>query len=118
MRIPNTTARFGEEIASNYLIKKGHKIIDRNFRKGYGEIDIISLHNNTLVFTEVKTRKTNLFGGAIEAVSFRKIKNLARTAQYYKILHPNLPSLLRIDAILIDIGDKTHIKHIENISGF
>ena len=56
MKISNPTAVIGEDIAVNYLKKKGYKIIERNFRKGYGEIDIIALKKNVLVFVEVKTR--------------------------------------------------------------
>ena len=121
MLISNPTAKFGEEIASNYLIKKGYKIIERNFRKGYGEIDIISTYQNILVFVEVKTRTTDLFGGAKESISRSKIHTLVNTAQFYKKLHPNLPESLRIDAILINLspGNNTeNIEHIENISGF
>lgn len=58
MLISNPTAKLGE-----YLENKGYKIIERNFRKGYGEIDIIATHKNILVFVEVKTRTTFLFGG-------------------------------------------------------
>ncbi len=120
MFIPNPTARLGEEIAAEYLIKKGYKIIDRNFRKGYGEIDIIAVKDDVLVFIEVKTRTTNLFGGAKEAISYYKIKKLIRTAQFYKLLHPKLPELLRIDAMFVTLSPNNlrEIEHIENITGF
>ncbi len=104
MFIPNPVARLGEEKACRYLIENGYKIIERNFRKGYGEIDIVSIHQNILVFVEVKTRTTSLHGGAINAISDQKIKKLVRTAQFYKMLHPKLPDALRIDAILIDLN--------------
>jgi putative endonuclease len=120
MYIPSPVARLGEEIASKLLTKKGYQIIDRNFRKGYGEIDIIATFQNTLVFVEVKTRSTNLYGGAIEAISYGKLQTLIRTCEYYKMLHPKLPEALRIDAILIDLeeNEAKNIQHIENISGF
>lgn len=119
MRISNPTAKLGEEIAVNYLKNKGYKIIERNFRKGYGEIDIISTFQNVLVFTEVKTRTTSLYGGATEAIAYHKIKSLIRTAQFYKMLHPKLPESLLIDAILIDLNSEnkpSNIEHIENIT--
>lgn len=121
MLISNPTAKFGEEIASKYLQGKSYKIIERNFRKGYGEIDIIATFNNTLIFIEVKTRTTDLFGGARESISRSKIHTLVNTAQFYKKLHPNLPESLRIDAILINLSHKNNaekIEHVENISGF
>lgn len=120
MIISNPVARIGEEIATKYLKKNGFKIIERNFRKGYGEIDIVSVHDNILVFVEVKTRTTNLYGGAIEAISYGKLQKLIRTCEYYKLLHPKLPESMRIDAVLIDLenNEAKNIQHVENISGF
>ena len=119
MRISNPTAKLGEEIATNYLKNKGYKIIERNFRKGYGEIDIIATFENTLIFVEVKTRTTSLYGGALESIAYYKIKSLIKTAQFYKILHPKLPESMRIDAILIDLGSDnkpSNIEHVANIT--
>jgi putative endonuclease len=120
MIISNPVARIGEDIATDYLKKKGYKIIERNFRKGYGEIDIISTFQNTLVFVEVKTRTTSLYGGAIEAISYGKMQKLIRTCEYYKMLHPKFPDAMRIDAVLIDLvnGEAKNMQHIENVSGF
>ncbi|MCL5434956.1 MAG: YraN family protein [Patescibacteria group bacterium] len=118
MQISNPTAKLGEEIAVNYLKGKGYKIIERNFRKGYGEIDIIAIFQNTLIFVEVKTRTTSLYGGALESIAYHKIKSLIKTAQFYKLLRPKLPDALRIDAILIDMKNNKaeNIEHIENIT--
>ena len=119
MRIANPTAQKGEEIACKYLRKKGYEIIDRNFRKGYGEIDIISIKDGVLVFTEVKTRTSNKFGTPFEQIAFYKLKSLIKTAQFYKVLNPKLPDSLRIDAIAVmldDLGNPTNIEHIENIT--
>ncbi len=121
MLISNPTAKKGENLAAQYLAKIGYKIIERNFRKGYGEIDIIAIKDNILIFVEVKTRTTALFGGALESIAYYKIKSLIKTAQFYKILHPKLPEALRIDAVLIDLNESneaSNIEHIENISGF
>lgn len=120
MYISNPVARLGEEIACKYLKEKGYKIIDRNFGKGYGEIDIVAINNNVLVFVEVKTRTNNLYGGAIEAISYQKLQKLIRTCEFYKLTHPKLPEAMRIDAVLIDLENNTpkNIEHIENISGF
>jgi putative endonuclease len=118
VKISNPTAVLGENIATDYLKRKGYRIIERNFRKGYGEIDIICIKEKTLVFVEVKTRTSDLYGGALEAISYSKLQMLVKTAQFYKLLHPELPEALRIDAILIDLmpGQKPKIKHIENIT--
>ena len=119
MYIPNPTARLGEEIAAKFLVKKGYEIIDRNFRKGYGEIDIVAVKNKILVFVEVKTRKSNFFGTPFEQITSFKIRALERTALFYKKLHPNLPDAMCIDAIGIELdslGNTVNIEHIENIS--
>lgn len=101
MRIVNPTAKKGEQLASEFLTKKGYRIVDRNFRKGYGEIDIIAVHEQTLVFVEVKTRTSTLFGTPLEAITYWKLKTLIKTAQLYKLLHPNLPDSMRIDAVSV-----------------
>lgn len=121
MKIVNPTAVLGESASCRYLEKKGYKILERNFRKGYGEIDIIAVQKNTLVFIEVKTRSSEKFGTPFEAISSWKLRKLLAGARYYKyILHPELPDDLRIDAIGVIVrGDEViSIEQIENISSF
>ena len=67
----------GEEIAKNYLIKNGYKIIDTNVRfSRFCEIDIIALDKKTLVFVEVKTRKTDICGHPFEAITKSKYQHI------------------------------------------
>src|SRR5690242_10711551 len=106
MFIPNPTARLGEDLATKFLENKGYKILERNFRKGYGEIDIVALDNDTLVFIEVKTRSSNKFGTPFEQITPFKIRALERTAIFYKKLHPTLPEALRIDAVSVELDTK------------
>ncbi len=109
----------GEEIAAEYLKKQGFKIIDRNFRIRGGEIDIVALDSDTLVFIEVKTRRSTEFGTPLEAISYWKIKSLIKTAQFYKMKHPKLPELMRIDAVAIILdreNNPTSIELVKNIS--
>lgn len=121
MKIANYTAKLGEELACEYLKKKGYKIIERNFRKKYQEIDIITIHDNTLVFVEVKTRRSGSYGSPFEGIAPWKLRNLVNLAQFYKMLHPKLPDYMRIDAIGVTLSYNNEIEnleHIENISGF
>lgn len=116
----NTLARGreGENLAASYLKSLGYKIIERNFKKGYGEIDIIALEENTLVFVEVKTRWSGRFGPPEEAVTPWKLKSIIRTAKYYKMLHPELPDAMRIDVITVDFSSgKAKIRLIKNVTG-
>src|SRR5882762_11939271 len=120
MKISDPIAKKGEDIAVAYLEKKDYTILERNFRKKYGEIDIIAKKNNTLVFIEVKTRTSNQFGEPIESITPWKLKSLIKTAYLYKAFHPRLPESLRIDAILVKLlgnGEVENIEHMENISG-
>lgn len=114
----------GEELAAQFLTKKGYRIITRNFKARYGEIDIVALNssekNPVLVFIEVKTRTSNQFGTPLEAITPWKLRSVIQTAQYYKLAHKNLPDAMRIDAVSILLNtDGSHtIEHVENISGF
>lgn len=119
MRIVNPTAVLGENAACQYLIEKGYLILERNFRKGYGEIDIIAIIGKTLVFVEVKTRTSEKFGTPFEAIAIGKLQTLMRGARYYKyVLHPELPDDIRIDAIgvMVNAGKVIKIEQIENIT--
>lgn len=126
MRIVNPIGKKGEDLAVEYLKKKGYKILERNYRKQYAEIDIIAIDpttgsgNKILVFIEVKTRTSQAFGTPFEAITYWKLKPLMQAAQYYKISHNNLPDAMRIDAIAVAITDTGTpvIEHMENISGF
>lgn len=118
MKIVNPVAIKGENIAVSYLQKKGYRILTRNFRKQYGEIDIIATHQNTLVFIEVKTRTSKEFGEGIEAISYFKLKSLIKTGLLYTSLHSHLPEALRVDAISVLLsksGELLDIEHTENI---
>jgi putative endonuclease len=113
MKIANPTARLGEDLAADFLKKQGYKVIERNFRKGYGEIDIIALKDKTLIFAEVKTRTSEIFGSPFEAITRFKLKTLEKTAVFYKSLHPELPDALRIEAVSVLLDQNTKKARIE-----
>lgn len=73
----------GEDIAVKYLLENSYEILDRNYLKPYGEIDIIALKNNTISFVEVKTRKDDSFAYASESVDFYKKQRIIRAAKSY-----------------------------------
>lgn len=75
--------RFGEKIAEDFLIKNGIKIISKNYFTKYGEIDLIGLENETIIFVEVKLRKNLNYGFPIEAIEEKKIKRLKRAAETF-----------------------------------
>ncbi len=73
----------GEEAAIKFLKKRGYRILERNFRCPLGEIDVVSRHNDTLVFVEVKTRSSHAYGLPEEAIDYRKQRKLKQLAYYY-----------------------------------
>ena len=75
-----SAGQYGEDIAAAFLKKKGYLIVERNFRKRFGEIDIIAEDGGTIVFAEVKTRSSDRFGSPFEAVDSRKQKKMSRVA--------------------------------------
>lgn len=109
----------GEDLAASYLRRLGYSILDRNYKARYGEIDIIALDHDTLVFVEVKTRTNTSFGTPEEAVTPRKLAEVVKTAEYYKSTHDGLPEELRVDVIGIQLEGRspTHINHIQNVTG-
>lgn len=106
----------GEGIAVKYLQNIGYKILDRNYRIRGGEIDIVAIENNTLVYIEAKTRSSAQFGTPEEAITPKKIKFIERTAAFYKLNANNLPINERIDVVTIMLNNETLIKLLKNVT--
>jgi putative endonuclease len=110
----NETGKKGELAALEYLIKKGYKIHEVNWRYNFKEIDIIAQHNDTMVFVEVKTRTTTAFELPQEAVTPKKMKNLVYAADVYLQLK-NIEEESRFDIVTVLAGDNFKIlEHIED----
>jgi putative endonuclease len=107
--------RTSEIYAAEHLTRQGYRILERNYRTRMGEIDIIARHGDTLVFVEVKARKSHEFGPSKYAVTSRKQQRLARTAQYYLKSTRQLNRKARFDVVAIDFEDgPPHIELIQN----
>jgi len=104
--------KVGENLACNYLVKNGYKIIERNFRSKFGEIDIVALDGKTLCFVEVKWRKNSNFGSGLDSISFRKKQKIILAAKQY-LLDYQVNDLTRIDVLSIDgeVGEYILIKN-------
>lgn len=79
----------GEEMAANYLVRNGFKIVGRNIKYKTGEIDIIARRGKDLHFFEVKTRGDSCLAGPLEAITEKKKGRIRRTAQIYLNDHIN-----------------------------
>lgn len=119
MRQSQIIGRLGEELATQYLEKKGLKILERNFRCRQGEIDIIGKENEELVFIEVKTRTNQKYGTPIESVTPIKRKHMNRAIEFYLYTKQLTNEQVRIDVMEVYIENqekKTYkINHIQNI---
>lgn len=112
---------FGETKAIDFLKNHGYRVIERNFKKPQGDIDIVAIENNTLVFIEVKTRKGDEFGFGEDAITHWKKRSLIRSAEYYKLLHTNLPDSMRIDMVSVRLTSDNQVSDIQlykNITGW
>lgn len=89
-----------ESEANRFLRSQGLKLLGRNYRSRYGEIDLIMVDAGTLVFIEVRYRRSQKFGGAIDSVTTAKQKKIRHTAAHYLQTHPQLQySNCRFDVI-------------------
>ena len=96
----NTGAQ-AEQLAADYLQRQGLRLITKNYRSRFGEIDLILYDGKVLVFVEVRLRRNADFGGAAASIDARKQTKLITTAQQYLSTLPTVPAC-RFDAILLD----------------
>lgn len=101
----NDLGRRGEEYACIMLSKNNYKILERNFRCSFGEIDIIALDKETLVFIEVKTRNSGKFGLPQEAVNKKKLENIRKVGEIYLKKSIYKYKKLRIDVVSIIVKE-------------
>lgn len=105
---------WGEKKAVKYLTKKGYQILENNFSCRIGEIDIIAVNNEFIIFVEVKLRRNNDFGPPEAAVDYRKQKKIKQIASYY-LMNNDTSKKIRFDVISIQINNgKGKLKHIKN----
>lgn len=94
--------QWGEQVAADYLIRQGYQIIDRNARTPSGELDIIAVHENGVVFVEVKTRTRVVDGYPEDALTPKKVEHLLNAAQDYLEAHPDLPDEWKVEVVAVN----------------
>ncbi len=107
--------RRGEELASRYLERVGHRVLDRNWRTGRRELDVVTLDGAMVVFVEVKTRRPGP-ERSVEALSPRQRRDLRRAAEAWIHSHPGVGAEFRFDLVAVEWepGGSPRIDHIPN----
>jgi putative endonuclease len=109
----------GEQVAVDHLRSLGLRVLTRNWRCRYGELDVIAADDaaRTVVFVEVKTRTSDQFGGVAEAVTPNKVRRLRRLAGLWLAAQHDSWAAVRIDVIGVRIGRSRapEITHLQGV---
>ena len=118
MAAHNELGKWGKDLATAYLEEKGYEIIERDWKSGRRDIDIIAKdETGTIVFVEVKTRRNRTFGEPEEAIDYRKMQSLQLAINHY-IKFRRINRQVRFDIISIvgTIGSEPEINHIKDVT--
>lgn len=111
------TGQYGEDEATKFLQKQGYKILERNFRYSrLAEIDIVAKDKDTIVFVEVKTRKTLNCGHPFEAVDYKKLEHIYKAGLAYLKTTEEEYKNFRIDIISVLGVQNPKIEHLKGVS--
>ena len=111
----NDLGKWGEQVAADYLLRKGYEIIERDWKSGHRDLDIIALDGDIVVFVEVKTRSNRMFTDPVDAVGYQKIHNLQQAANHY-VKYRHIDGDIRFDIVCVTgaIDAEPEIEHIED----
>ena len=105
----------GERIAERWLRRRGWKVVQRRFRSGHRDIDLVVERDGTVAFVEVKARRGVEFGDPIEAVNWSKQRELARSASVWIDRHGRPSESYRFDVVGVLVeGERVRIRHVPN----
>jgi len=105
-----------ERLAAEYLAARGLTIIERNFRRRCGELDLVARDGETLVFVEVRLRTRRDFGGAAASITAAKRARIAAAAGLYLARLGHTPPC-RFDAVLLDALDPDRVEWLKDMMG-
>ncbi|MBK5188607.1 MAG: YraN family protein, partial [Gemmatimonadaceae bacterium] len=105
----------GERIAEAWLAQQGWRILHRRFRSGHRDLDLVAERSGVVAFVEVKTRRGKDFGHPIEAVNWRKQRELTRSAAVWIARFGCAEQLFRFDVVGVVVGRAgVRVRHVEN----
>jgi putative endonuclease len=112
--------QLGEQLAAEHLVRRGFRILERNYRTRWGELDIVAFDGRTLAFCEVKTRRLGAATGtALEAIHARKRRQVRRMAGSWLSDRAERPSAsaIRCDAIAVTFDRAERLVEIQHLEG-
>ena len=117
MAAHNELGKWGEDLAADYLQRKGYTIIERDWKSSRRDLDIVAKNGDVIVFVEVKTRRNSLYGQPEEAVDYRKLQSLQQAINHYiKFRHIRQEVRFDIISIVGTIGAEPDIQHIQDVA--
>ena len=106
---------FGERVAERWLRLRGWRVVQRRFRSGHRDIDLVVEHDGIVAFVEVKARRGDTFGDPVGAVNWRKQKELGRSARVWIARHGRRSDAYRFDVIGVLVeGGRVRVRHVED----
>ena len=104
----------GERIAERWLRERGWRVMQRRFRTGHRDIDLVVEREGMVAFVEVKARRGDLFGDPVAAVNWRKQKELGRSARVWVARHGREGESYRFDVVGVLVqGASVRVRHVE-----
>ncbi|MEP6989732.1 MAG: YraN family protein [bacterium] len=104
---------FGERVAERWLRQRGWRVMQRRFRSGHRDIDLVVESEGVVAFVEVKARRGDTFGDPVEAVNWKKQKELGRSARVWIARHGRNDEAYRFDVVGVLVsGDRVRVRHV------
>lgn len=113
----NETGQIGEDLAKKYLENKGYKIIEKDFKTKFAEIDLVGIKNNELVIFEVRTKRGEMFGSPEDTINKKKLGKILLGARIFSAAK-KWSGPMRVDAVCLVLAPDNQISrigHYENI---
>jgi putative endonuclease len=109
----------GERIAARWLLRDGWRVVDRRWRSGRRDLDLVAIRDNIVAFVEVKTRRSTWSGGPVEAVNWRKQRELTRSAQAWMdqrgVLVAPTDAVFRFDVVgVVASRERVGVRHVSD----
>jgi putative endonuclease len=109
----------GERIAERWLRRQGWRVVERRFRTGHRDIDLVVERDDLVVFVEVKARRGAEFGDPVEAVNWSKQRQLVRSASIWIERHGRPADAYRFDVVGVLVeGERVRVRHVANAFSF